>query len=76
MDSRNIIWTETSDSMTAKEVTNLRDKPTTGDDSQVIATIYNGDVVERTAVGSNGWSRVVYNGQTLYAVTSFLTPAS
>ncbi len=76
VDSRNIIWTETSDSMTAKEVTNLRDKPTTGDDSQVIATIYNGDVVERTAVGSNGWSRVVYNGQTLYAVTSFLTPAS
>ncbi len=76
VDSRNIIWTEANDAMTAKEVTNLRDKPTTEDDSQVIATIQNGDVVQRTGIGSNGWSRVVYNGQTLYAVTSLLTPAS
>ena len=59
--------------MTAKEETNLRDKPTTENGSQVIATIYNGDLVTQTAVGSNGWSRVVYEGQTLYAVSSFLT---
>ncbi len=76
VDARDIVWTAANDSVTAKEVTNLRDKPTTEDDSQVIATIRNGEVVERTAVGSNGWSRVIYNGQTLYAVTSFLTPAS
>ncbi|MCI8401508.1 MAG: glycoside hydrolase family 25 [Lachnospiraceae bacterium] len=73
VDSRNIVWTPCDDTMTAKEKTNLRDKPTTEDDSQVIATIYSGDLVTRTAIGSNGWSRVIYEGQTLYAVTSLLT---
>ena len=75
VDSRNIIWTPVNDSVTAKEKTNLRDKPTTEDGSQVIATLYNGDVAVRTATGSNGWSRVIYEGQTLYAITSFLTEA-
>ena len=70
---RNIVWTPSERAMTAKEETNLRDKPTTENGSQVIATIYNGDLVTQTAVGSNGWSRVVYEGQTLYAVSSFLT---
>lgn len=73
VDSRGIVWTDTSRSMTAKEKTNLRDKPTTEDGSQVIATIYNGDLVVCTGIGSNGWSRVVYEGQTLYAVSSLLT---
>lgn len=71
---RNIVWKLVSDAVTAKDITNLRDKPTT-DGSQVIATIRHGEVVQRVATGSNGWSRVVYNGQTLYAVTSFLTDA-
>lgn len=70
---RNIVWTPSERAMTAKEETNLRDKPTTESGSQVIATIYNGDLVTQTAVGSNGWSRVIYEGQTLYAVSSFLT---
>ncbi|MBP3701204.1 MAG: SH3 domain-containing protein [Lachnospiraceae bacterium] len=74
VEDRDIVWTEVSDTMTAKDTTNLRDKPTT-DGSQVIATIRHGEVVKRIAIGSNGWSRVVYNGQTLYAVTSFLTEA-
>ena len=75
VDSRNIIWTPSDDSVTAKEKTNLRDKPTTEDGSQVIATIYRGDVAVRTGIGSNGWSRVIYEGQTLYAITSLLTEA-
>lgn len=76
VDSKNIVWTPTSDSMTAKEETNLREKPSAGDDSAVIATIYYGDVVTRVAIGSNGWSRVEYEGQTLYAKTSLLTEYS
>ncbi len=74
VEDRNIVWTPVSDTVTAKDTTNLRDKPTT-DGSQVIATIRYGEMVQRVATGSNGWSRVVYNGQTLYAVTSFLTEA-
>ena len=27
----------------------------------------------RTGVGSNGWSRLEYNGQTVYAISSYLT---
>jgi len=74
VEDRNIVWTPISDTVTAKDITNLRDKPTT-DGSQVIATIRHGEVVQRVATGSNGWSRVIYNGQTLYAVTSYLTKA-
>ena len=74
VEDRNIVWTPVSDTVTAKDITNLRDKPTT-DGSQVIATIRHGEVVQRVATGSNGWSRVIYNGQTLYAVTSYLTKA-
>ncbi len=74
VEDRDIVWTQVSDTMTAKDTTNLRDKPST-DGSQVIATIRHGEVVQRVAIGSNGWSRVIYNGQTLYAVTSFLTEA-
>ena len=74
VEDRSIVWTPISDMVTAKDTTNLRDKPTT-DGSQVVATIRHGEVVQRVATGSNGWSRVIYNGQTLYAVTSFLTEA-
>jgi len=34
--------------------------------------IKHGDTVTRTGIGSNGWSRISYDGQTLYAVTSYL----
>lgn len=76
VDSRDIVWTAVSVTMTAKEKTNLRDKPSTESDSQVLATIYYGDAVTCTALGSNGWSRVEYDGQTLYAVSSLLTEYS
>lgn len=61
-----------NDRVTAKEETNLRDKPST-DGSTVVYTLKNGEYVDRTGLGDRGWSRVIYNGQTLYAVTSFLT---
>ena len=32
-----------------------------------------GETVQRTGINEDvGWSRVVYNGQTLYCVTSYL----
>lgn len=60
-----------SDSVTAKDTVNLREKPTTN--SAVLGTIYNGDIVIRTAISDKGWSRILYGGKTAYAVTSFLT---
>ena len=66
-------FTEFNETVTAKERTNLRDIPSQGSDSTVIATISNGETALRTGVSSSGWSRVVYNGQVCYAVSSYLT---
>ena len=59
--------------VTAKIETNLRSEPSTRRDDTVVTTIYNGDWVTQIGVSSNGWSKVEYNGQVLYAVTSLLT---
>ena len=67
-----INFTEVNDTVTAKELTNLRTLPTTLD-SEVVYQLPNGETVQRTGVGSNGWDRVIYNGQKLYAVHNFLT---
>ena len=67
-----INFTEVNDTVTAKELTNLRSLPTTLD-SEVVYQLSNGETVQRTGIGSNGWDRVIYNGQKLYAVHNFLT---
>jgi len=72
VDDKDIYYTPADDTMTAKDTTNLRDKPSA--EGSLIATIHYGDIVVRTGIGSNGWDRVVYEGQTLYAVSSYLTP--
>lgn len=64
-------FTPKSDSVTAKEYVNLRALPTT--DSEILGTLKSGDFLERTAVSDKGWSRLVYNGQYVYAVTSYLS---
>lgn len=60
-----------SDRVTAKEFVNLRVLPTTN--STIIGTLNSGDFLERTAVSNKGWSRLIYNGHPVYAVTSYLT---
>lgn len=59
-----------SDMVTAKEKTNLRSQPTT--DSDVVLELTNGESVSRVGYSDTGWSRLSWNGQTLYAVTSYL----
>lgn len=61
------------ETVTAKSSTNLRDRPSQGSDSTVMVTLENGQTAQRTGVSSSGWSRVVYNGGTYYAVSSYLT---
>ena len=65
------IYTAVSDEVTAKIETNLRDGATTK--SNIVGTLKNGEFLKRTATGSNGWSRLIYNGKTVYAITSYLT---
>ena len=66
-----LIYTDVNDQVTAKEEVNLRTGAGTSYD--IVATLKSGEFLTRTGVGSNGWSRLIYNGQTVYAVTSYLT---
>ena len=66
-----------SDSVTAKNEVNLRSMPSVEhEDCVVVATLKHGEVVKRTGINRDlGWSRVEYNGQTLYCVSSYLEAA-
>ena len=66
-------FTEVNETVTAREKTNLRDIPSQGSDSTVKMTLSNGETATRTGISDSGWSRVVYNGNTYYAVSSYLT---
>lgn len=68
-----IVFTQANEQVTAKIETNMRNLPTTLEPSSVVAVLKNGETVTRTGIGSNGWSRLTYNGQTVYAVSSYLT---
>lgn len=66
-----IAFTPVSVNVTAKEETNLRDKPTT-DGSNIVYTLKNGEYIQKVGESREGWARLVYNGQTVYAIDSFL----
>ncbi len=64
---------EINETVTAKNETNLRDIPSQDEDSTVMLTLKNGDTATRTGISKSGWSRVEYEGQIYYAVSSYLT---
>ena len=66
-------YTSVDEQVTAKEKTNLRTKPTTGEGSEIVHELLKGEYVRRIGVHTNGWSKLEYNGQTVYAVSSYLT---
>ena len=64
---------DVNEQVTAKEKTNLRDIPSQGEDAKVMYTLTNGEIAVRTGISDSGWSRLSFNGQTYYAVSSYLT---
>ena len=68
---------EINDRVTPKIEINLRALPSVTDPAAVVvAKIKNGEVVTRTGINRDvGWSRVIYNGQTLYCVNQYLIAA-
>lgn len=66
-------FAEVEETVTAKDVTNLRDIPSQGEDSNVMATLQNGQTATRIGVSNTGWSKLEYNGEIYYAVSSLLT---
>ena len=65
------------DRVTAKMEVNLRSLPSVEDPRcVVVAKLKNGEVVVRNGINRDlGWSRVEYQGQTLYCVSNYLTAA-
>lgn len=70
-------FTAVSENVTPKIEVNLRRLPSvTNPDAVVVATVTAGEVFVRTGINEDyGWSRVEYNGETLYCVSSYLTAA-
>ena len=66
-------FTPVSEEVTAKDETNLRVIPSQGEDSQVMRTLRNGEIAKRVAISSSGWSKVVFEEEIYYAVSSYLT---
>ena len=64
---------EVSETVTAKDVTNLRDIPSQGAESTVLRQLSNGETATRTGISDSGWSRLVLDGTTYYAVSNYLT---
>lgn len=64
---------EVSDQVTAKQETNLRNIPSQDSDSEILGTLVNGEVAQRIAVSTNGWSKLIVDGNIYYAATNYLT---
>ncbi|MDE5590293.1 MAG: SH3 domain-containing protein [Acetatifactor sp.] len=72
--SGTMTFIECQDTVTPKDVINLRSAPSTGQADNIVTQATNGEVLTRTGINSDtGWSRLEYNGQTLYAVSRYLT---
>lgn len=64
-------YTAVSETVTAKELVNLRDGASTS--ANIVGSLKNGDTLTRIGVGTNGWSKLEFEGQTVFAISSYLT---
>ena len=63
-----------SESVTPKDVVNLRSVPSTAEESSIVTQVKNGEVLSRVGINPDtGWSAIDFDGRTLYAVTQYLT---
>lgn len=73
-DGINTRFVAVNEKVTAKEYVNLRSLPSVDHpDCKVVDKLYNGTIVIRTGVNEElGWSRLEFEGQTVYCVSSYL----
>lgn len=62
---------DTKENLYAKQSCNLRASWST--DSEKVGYLNKGDAVERTGYADNGWSRILYNGKTVYVASRLLS---
>lgn len=68
----NVQYLDVNEVVTANTTVNLRTEPGTENPATIVVPINPGDMIFRTGIGNNGWSRVLLNGQILYAYTAYL----
>ncbi len=68
----NVQYLEVNEVVTATSTVNLRTVPSTDSPDTIVVPINPGDMIFRTGIGNDGWSRVLLNNQVLYAYTSYL----
>ncbi len=69
-----MVFQAVQDSVTPKDVVNLRSVPTTLDEGNIVVQVQNGEALTRVGFNKDtGWSKLEYNGQTVYAVSQYLT---
>lgn len=64
-------FTEVNETVYAKNTTNIRASYSTSSESY--GMLQQGESIKRIGVGSNGWSKVTYNGKTAYIYSNNLT---
>lgn len=65
---------EVEETVTAKDVTNLRSEPSTTGENTVVAQLKNGETAKRIGINeTTGWSRLEYKGGIVYASSRLLT---
>lgn len=64
-------FTSVNETVYAKSTANIRSSYSTT--SSIVGSLKAGDSVTRTGIGSNGWSKISYNGQTAYVSSSLIT---
>ena len=66
-----VVFTEVDETVYAITTVNVRNGP--GTKFTKIGMLSYGDPIQRIAIGANGWSKVLYNGETAYIYTTYLS---
>lgn len=69
-ESEEVTFKDTHENLYAKQSCNLRASWST--DSEKVGYLTKGQAVERTGYADNGWSRILYNGKTVYVASRLL----
>ena len=70
-EEKEVIFKDTHENLYAKQSCNLRASWST--ESEKVGYLTKGQAVERTGYAENGWSRILYNGKTVYVASRLLS---
>lgn len=68
---KNVVFTEVNETVYATGTVNIRTGPSIS--FTRIGSLPKGQAIQRIAVGDNGWSKVVYKGETAYISSAYLS---